>query len=116
MPLALHWASPWPPPGVEVERLSLLHVVEDGVHVPVREEDAPAQQVVHGLARRLLDAVEQGLVNLGAAEALCKGEGRKEGRIRVVIFASSSIIFFFREVDIYIKEEVVLLPLKRSET
>ena len=48
----------------------LFNVVEDGVHVPVGEEDPAPQQVVHRLPRRLLDPVEQRLVDLGAPEPL----------------------------------------------
>ena len=36
----------------------LFNVVEDGMHIPVREEDPSPQEMVNGLPRRLLDSVE----------------------------------------------------------
>jgi len=49
---------------VQVKGLSFFVQVQDGVHVPVREEDAPPEQMMWFLARDLLESGQQFVVYL----------------------------------------------------
>ncbi len=66
----MHGPRRGPPAGVQVERLLLLDVAEDGVHIAVREEDASPEQMVRRRSADALHPGEQVRVDLGAAKAL----------------------------------------------
>ncbi len=66
----VHGAGGGTPPGVQVKRLSLFHVIQDQMQVPVREEDPSPEEMVRWAASHLLEAGDQRRVDLGGAEAL----------------------------------------------